>query len=277
MKSARLSTDQVLRELQSRARYIFTPAEFAALSGRSLEGRAVAGALARLAANNRIVLALKRPTKWLIVPAEHAHYGAPPISWWLDDCLKDVEPYYYVGLLSAARHWGSGHYALQATQVMVSQRRLNKAVGQLRIEYTVKSRLAQTPVVVATSQGGRLRVSTREATLLDLMRHQQTVGGLEAISRIARDFRNELSPASLTTALEALDQSAAAQRLGFLLETQGQAEAADALGKWLQNRQCPTVPVEPGEAHSPDNKRTTNRRWRVSYSPVQLEQIEEFS
>jgi hypothetical protein len=242
-----------------------------------MEGTAVSAALARLAADGRIVLALKRPAKWLIVPPEHAHYGAPPASWWLHDCLKDVEPHYYVALLSAARHWGSAHYALQTTQVMVRRHRLNRTIGKLRVEFTVKSTLERTPVVLATTQGAKLRVSTREATLLDLIRHQHAVGGLEAVARIARDFRKELQSQALRTALDALEQSAAAQRLGLILELQGQADAARVVEEWLQSRPLLTVPLEFGDAQAQAGERITSRPWRVSYSCEQRDQLEELA
>lgn len=274
MSSARASTEHALRELQAQARYVFTPAEFAQLSGRTMEGTAVTAALARLAADKRIVLALKRPTKWLIVPPEHAHYGAPPASWWLHDYLQDVEPNYYLALLSAARHWGSAHYALQTIQVMVGRHRLNRTVGKLRIEFTVKSTLSRTPVVLTTAQGAKLRVSTREATLLDLIRHQHVVGGLEAVARIARDFRKELQPQALRTALDALDQSAAAQRLGLIFEVQGQADAARVVEEWLRTRPLLTVPLGFGEADVHSRDRGTCRPWRVSYSAAQRDQLE---
>jgi len=70
-------------------------------------------ALQRLSRGGHIVLAQKKPATWLIVPPEQAHYGAPPVDWWLDDLLREQEPHYYLALLSAARFWGSAHYAYQ--------------------------------------------------------------------------------------------------------------------------------------------------------------------
>jgi len=274
MIESTLSSEEALRSIQAQARYIFTPDEFARLTGR--QGRSVStrSALMRLSGAGRIVLALKQPTKWLIVPAEHSHYGAPPIDWWLHDCLGDVEPAYYLALLSAARHWGSSHYARQTTQVMVGGKRSAQQVGKLRIEYTFKSGIAQTPVVEVATQASKLRVSTREATLLDLLRHQSTVGGREAVARIAHDFRNQLQAGELTRALDATGQTAVAPRLGFLLQTLGQSEMSLAVQGWLKGRRLTLVPFEIGQVGN-DGAPLADRTWAIRYSPEQLEALEE--
>src|SRR5450830_295224 len=108
-----LSGEVALRAIQSQARYLFRPAEFGRLTGTEAGSAALKSALSRYSKRGRIALVSKKPTAWLIVPPEHEHYGAPPVGWWLHDYLKDTEPHYYLALLSAAKHWGSGHYALQ--------------------------------------------------------------------------------------------------------------------------------------------------------------------
>jgi hypothetical protein len=273
-KSRPISTSNALRELQGRAQYLFSPDAFAELTGRTPGSSAATAAIARLAADGRVVLALKRPVKWLIVPPEHSHYGAPPVEWWLHDCMRDIEPHYYLGLLSAARHWGSAHQAPLVTQVVVGKRRLAQSIGKLRIEYIAKADVARTPVVVDSSRVARVRVSTREATLLDLVRHQAAVGGIEAVAAIARDFRDALEPRALTAALNALDQSAAAQRLGLVFEAQGQTDCARAVERWLARRNVLTITLETGESASRESGRSTNPRWRVRCSPGQLERLE---
>ena len=59
-------------------------------------------------------------------------------------------------------------------------------------------------------------MSARAVTLLDLIRHQSAVGGLDAIACVARDLLPRMSSAGVLEALEALGQVPAAQRLGFI-------------------------------------------------------------
>ena len=277
MNDTSLSAENALRCIQGKARYIFGPDEFARLTGREPASVATKSALMRLSAAGRIRLALKRPTKWLIVPAEHAHFGAPPIGWWLHDCLHDVEPGYYLALLSAARHWGSAHYARQTTQVMVGTRRINQSVGKLRVEYTYKSDLESTPVVEVSTQVSKLRVSTREATLLDMLRHQASVGGLESIGRVAHDFRDALNATGLRAALKAMGQASVAQRLGLVLEVLGQKEMAQEVEVWLGGRKLSVIPLETGDVGFGVDSRTTHGRWSVSYHSEQIETLQELA
>ncbi|MBU2768404.1 hypothetical protein HAP94_20055 [Acidithiobacillus ferrivorans] len=231
-----LSGDAALRKIQAQARYFFEPAEFARLTGRDPGSVACKRALDRLSKLGHIALASKQPAGWVIVPPEYEHYGAPPVSWWLGDCLTKIEPNYYVALLSAARHWGSAHYALQDTQVMMSKPRRELLVGRQRIVFFSKQALASTPTVTIRNGVAPWRVSTREATLLDLIRYQTAIGGLETVARIAKDFSTYLDRGQMLVALDALNQTAAAQRLGFLLEALNLPTPALAVETWLSKK-----------------------------------------
>lgn len=263
-----------LRRIQSSARYVFTPEEFARLTGRPVKGVAVKMALQRLARSGLTVLAGKHPVRWLIVPPEQTHFGAPPVEWWLHDFLKDLEPHYYVGLLSAARHWGSAHFALQRTQVFVSQPRRATVVGRLRIDYFCKNGLARTPTQTIRGGVAPWRVSTREATLLDLVRHQSAVGGLEAVARICKDLAPELKAAALEAALEGLGQAPAAQRLGFLLEQLGVSRAAKPVARWLSRQRLAWQPLD-RDAGTESGAVFQSAPWRLTYAQAQLQMVRE--
>lgn len=251
-----------LREIQSGSRYFFESEDFARVAGHLPNGPTVKKALNRLVRRNLAVLAMKRPSGWLIVPAEQKHYGAPPVTWWIDDCLKRVEPHYYVALLSAAKHWGSSHYALQTTQVMVSRPRAPMTPGKLRVEFFTKRSLSQTPTVMVTSGVAPWRVSTREATLLDLLRHQTQIGGLESIARIATDLAPAITPQGLHDALEALDQVPVAQRLGYILDRLGLKKLANVVEKWIFARRTSPQPLEL-QSSTRSTEQILNQRWNI--------------
>jgi hypothetical protein len=264
---------EFVRGLQARSRYVFKETEFAAHTGREAGSVASQMALQRLAKSNFIALAQKKPAFWLIVPPEQAHYGAPPADWWLHDLMQELEPAYYVALLSAARHWGSSHYAYQHTQVMVSRPRRPLTPGKLRVDFIVKKQVQDTPVVLERNRVARMRVSSREATLLDLIRHQSTVGGLEAVARIAHDLAPKMTSDSLQQALEALGQVPAAQRCGFILDRLGHTKLAEAADVWLRkqkvNRQRLTPELSEGQALVSEN------HWRIDWTPAQHEILRE--
>lgn len=273
----RVSVDDdraALRRIQGQMRYVFSETEFSDLTGREKGGMASQMALQRLSKAGHIALAHKRPARWLIVPPEHDHYGAPPIDWWLDDLMSDLEPDYYLALLSAARVWGSAHYAYQPTQVMVSRPRRPLSIGKLRLEFVVKKNLATTPIVRQRTATAYLRVSTREATMLDLVRHQTAVGGLEAVARIAHDLAAKTTSAGLLAALRALDQVPAAQRLGFVLDQLGHLRQASTIASWLRLQRCSIQPLETASTVEQALLRVSDV-WRIEYTQRQEQTLKE--
>lgn len=269
MKKGKFTSKQALTRIQSQARYVFDSREFAELTGR-MPGHSVEQALQRLARAGQIAMLRKNPTRWVLIPPEQQHYGAPPILWWVDDLLRHEEPNYYVGLLSAARYWGSAHYAVQVTQVMVSKARRPLTVGKLQVDFVSKKSIAGTPVEIIRNGPAPWRVSTREATLLDLLRHLPAVGALEAVGRITRDFLPELRKEALLNALRAMDQKLAAQRLGFILEALGSPKLATAVANWLGSDLPNVQPLE-RDTKGPE----LNRQWRIRFTPQQLSLLKE--
>lgn len=267
-----------LRSIQSQARYLFTPAEFAQLTGREPGSAALKMALQRLSKAGNIVLATKNPPQWLIVPPEHTHFGAPPVEWWLDDCLRTIAPHYYLALLSAARHWGSSHYAIQTTQVMLDRRRPSMTVGSIKVDFMPKKNCAATPVTKVRTGVAALRVSTREATLLDLIRHQTVVGGMEAITRIAKDFAPDMKATGVTDALNALDGVPAAQRLGFVLDHLGAARLANTVAAWLAGKRANVQHLTTISTRATSRnlaEPAINDRWRIRFTQAQMQSIQD--
>lgn len=259
--------------IQSRSRYFFEADEFATLTAREPDSISTRSALRRLAEKGQIVSIARQPSGWLIIPPEFAHYGAPPVAWWLHDFVSRFEPHYYVALLSAARHWGSSHYALQETQVMLSVPRRPLKAGKNKIVFFTKSEPAPTPVVEVSAQVAQLRVSTREATLLDLVRYQTKIGGMEAIARIARDFNQAMTGSGLFAALDAMNNISCAQRLGFVLDMLDLRIHANVVESWLQGKHRSVLPLSTGEAAGREMQ--ISHRWYIRYNDHDLTHMKE--
>lgn len=262
-------SDAALNQLQARAQYYFQPAEFARLTERRAGSASVMMALHRLTKRGRIIAVTRRPSGYLIVPPEHASFGAPPFSWWIDACMRQIEPHYYVGLLTAARHWGSAHYARQDVQVMVSHARPPLIPGRLKITFTAKRNLEATPTLEVSTGVAPWRVSTRAATVLDLLRHQEAVGGLETVVRVLRDLAPSIKPQELRVALHALDQRSAAQRLGFLLDRLRKPKLAAVVSSWLGTRSH-RLPQQLELGTTGSRGLEADKHWRVAFDPARV-------
>lgn len=271
--SEALRSDSALSAMQSRSRYFFQPDEFAMLTGRAQGSTSSKSALSRLSEKGQIVSVSRQPAGWLIVPPEYAHYGAPPVDWWLHDCVTLFEPHYYVALLSAAKHWGSSHYALQETQVMLQAPRRPLKAGKTTVVFFTKTEVTKTPVAEVSMKVARLRVSTREATLLDLVRYQTKIGGIEAIARIALDFNKAMTGGGLFAALDAMNNTSCAQRLGFIFDILGLQIHANVVESWLKGRSKTFTPLTFGEQSL--HATLTNSRWYLEYTYSDLVHLKE--
>jgi len=267
------TAEEALAELQSRARYVFDVETFADLTGRQDNAHGIRITLKRFEKRGLVTPLHKRPMVYLIVPAEYRAYGAPPLSWWLHDAMQFIEPGYYACLHSAARYWGSSHYALQADQVMVGGYRAPLTAGKRQVVFTARTDIAAAPTVRTRGEKGAYVVSTREATLLDLMRHRSKVGGLESIARVARDFGPHLTQSDLVRALDAMGQVAVAQRIGFLFDELKLEEMATVVEKWLSPRtRTARLLAEP----VPDTLASmTASKWGIIYSARDINEITE--
>lgn len=217
--------------LQRQGRYTFTLSELAAST--SANARPLSAAITRLIAKGRLRRFTARGDFFIIVPLEYYSLGAPPVAWVLEDYMRHLGVSYYVGLLSAAEWHGSAHFAVQETQVVVSKQIRSAQVGRSRVHFVVKRAAGDTPVETRATEAGAVRVSTVEATLLDMVRYRRAVGGLNRIATVAADIGLLCHPVGMQTALDAANDPPSAQRLGFLLEKLDFKAPADVARRWI--------------------------------------------
>ena len=260
--AATRSTDQPRRleefidVLQGRGRYTFLRAEALTALGMRPENFKKAAQL--LARKQRLVS--PRRGSYVIVPVEHRAAGAPPATWFIDNLMRELDAPYYVGVLTAAAHHGASHQAPQEFQVVTARPQRPIAVGRNRIRFIVKARLERTSVIEVKTVTGIMRVSTPEATALDLLRYIEHAGFLSNVATVLRDLAEACQPRRLVKAAEADGELAYAQRLGFLLDLVGVARLADPLARWVATRHPSLVRLNPSE---PERAAPRDHRWRL--------------
>ena len=161
------------------------------------------------------------------------------------------------------------------TQVMLSKVHPPLTPGRLRVVFYAKKQLATTPTEIVRNDVVPWRVSTRPATLLDLLRHQTVVGGLETVARVTRDLSSAIDRVGLVTALDALDQAPAGQRLGFVFQCLGYDTLANHVFKWMARRRHAVR--QPLELGVPTREQTTiDRRLNISFNSRSVTALGEF-
>ena len=246
-----------LETLQASGRYTFTRVEAAKALGRS--DIALKNALWRLARTGRA--ASPRRGFYVIVPPEYRVARSLPAVWFIRDLMDYLGRPYYVGLLTAASLHGAAHQAPQEFQVVTDRPLGAIELGRVRIRFVKKAHLSRTPTSDVKTPTGEMRVSTPEATALDLVRYPERCGGLSNVATILREMGERLEDGELVRVAEADGEVAYAQRLGYLLDRVGHQEVARALAEWVDARAPRVTRLSPAAAITGAQR---DARWRVA-------------
>src|ERR1700677_4842628 len=166
--------------LISRGRYSMSLEEIRSLTG--LSEAAVASGLQRLRKRRRVF----SPTRglYVVIPPEYRSWGVIPADWFIDDLMRHLDRRYYVALLSAAAYHGAAHQAPQVFQVMADGRVIDRTIERVRLRFYVSEHTVDTPVDMVTVHTGSISVSSREATVVDLVREPRASGGISNVATI---------------------------------------------------------------------------------------------
>jgi predicted transcriptional regulator of viral defense system len=249
--------------LQAEGRYTLDRAE--ATAALQVGSRALKKAVMRLTAKNRLAV----PTRgfYVIVPIEYRVAGAPPPSWFIDELMRHLGRPYYVGVLSAAGLHGAAHQQPQEFQVVTALARRPMAAGRARIRFLGKRHIDETITTEVSTETGSMRVSTPEATAMDLVRYAPSAGGLGNVATVLAELAERIEPSRLVDVAAAEGELVYAQRLGYLMDLVGAGERAKKLAKLVAKENPRSIPLRPGR---PRRGCPVDRRWRV----VVNEQVE---
>ena len=202
--------------LAVRGRYHFTAAQLQEALG--LSGPAARNALKRLAARNRVA----SPARgfYVVIPPEYRTLGCLPAEQFIPALMEREGRPYYVGLLSAAQYYGAAHHRPQEFQVFLEKNRRPIACGAVRVAFIARKRLKEVPTRSFNTPRGGVKVSTPEATAIDLAGYPGHAGGLEQVATVVAELAEDMDAALLVQAAE-MAPLAWAQRLGYLLEMVG--------------------------------------------------------
>lgn len=251
------SLSDLVDAFQATGRYVLRREE--ALSALGVSEEALKKAARRLAAKGRI--AIPRRGFFVIVPIEYRSAGAPPPSWFIDELMRFHGHPYYVGLLSAAALHGAGHQQPQEFQVVTNVQLRTATAGRTRIRFFTKRHLERTPTTDIKTETGSMRVSTPEATALDLIRYLKAAGHLGNVATVLSELAERMDPERLVEAAKVDTEISDVQRLGFLLDSVGASQSTNALAAWLAEQHPRLVALRPDRpARATPSKDT---RWRI--------------
>jgi predicted transcriptional regulator of viral defense system len=139
-----------------------------------------------------------------------------PGELFIDGMMRTLGRDYYVSLLTAAAMHGAAHQAPQVFQVMVDRHVADRDIERVRLRFYANEHLKQMTVEERQVDTGRIRLATRETTLVDLMVHPDDAGGLSNVATVILEI-GEIDVPQLTRLASARSRSVV-RRLGWLLD-----------------------------------------------------------
>ena len=170
-------------------------------------------------------------------------------------------------LQSAASTFGSNPQASQVAQVMTDRPLRTIKAGRIQVRFFVKRGIGRTPTQQPAQAVAPLCISTPEATVFDLVRYATSIGGIERAAETIRPLLPKLRANELKRVLTAEDETAAAQRLGFVIQSAREKKLAQVIYDWLPEK-LTAIPLSPlkGERKS----LPLAERWQILNNSTEL-------
>jgi predicted transcriptional regulator of viral defense system len=197
------------------------------------------------------------------IPPEYRSWHSVPAAHFIDPLMAHLGHEYYVGLLSAAEAHGFAHQRPQVFQVMTPARVRDRSFGRVRLSFITSAEVPCRPIITKNTPTGTMRISTREATVLDLVALARRSGGLSNVATILGEMLHDDALDIKALARQAASYpTAIAQRTGWLLELVSHDLDRDVdlepLRKVAATRSTPT----PLASHAPSSG-PVDERWNV--------------
>src|SRR5271170_7302637 len=205
---------------------------------------------------------------YVIVPPQHLNFGSPPPASFINDLMRHEKRPYYVGLLKAAELHGAAHQAVMEFQVVTNKQMRDIQVGRSKIVFYFKKDLTKVASGIEDhkTDTGKMKVSSVELTLLDLLRYPEASGGLDNVLNIFADLAPKLDVGKMAPLCDAFERSVI-QRAGYLLDHLSFAQPAQELHAFLERGSHPQwTELDPSLASDLDLAPkiiARDTRWRV--------------
>jgi predicted transcriptional regulator of viral defense system len=262
---ATMTLESWIDSLQARGRYSLLRSE--ALEQSGLSPDAVRKALQRSVKKGRLIKL--KDYFYVIVPLEYASAGAPPATWFAQDLMAAIGIPYYVGLLSAASLHGASHQQPQEFQILTDRSVRTIMAGRTRLRFFASKYIARCATQEVKTPTGLIRVSTPEATVVDLVRFSRAAGRLDHVATVIGELAPVIDPKKLVAAVRVVSDLPNTQRLGFILDQARQRRLSDPIHAWLGRHKTHVLPLRSGRAATGVPH---NRRWNLLVNgPIEVD------
>ncbi len=247
-----------IKELLSLEEYSFSKEELHAVSNK--EKSALTTNLSYLTKKGEIVPL--RKGFYLIIPPRYYKLGKLPIELYIDKLFKYIERPYYVGLYSAAKFHGASHQQIQREYIItIKPTLLNITKKSNDIRFFTTSKWPTKNILERKSDAGIFKISSPALTAVDLIHHQNKLGGVNRMLAILEELSEEFTKNDIQELLTWYPHKSTLQRFGFLLEELHVEETyLKPIMQHLKKTKYFPVLLSPKSKQKPG---AVNNRWKV--------------
>ncbi|MBT3786114.1 hypothetical protein HOF92_14155 [bacterium] len=189
------------------------------------------------------VLASPQRGFYVSIPPEYHSLGCLPPEQFIPQLMEFTGESYYLALLTAAQFHGAAHHFPQRFQVMVTKPRSSIVCGKVHVDFFVRKNLEEITTVTKTTPRGYARLSSPEATALDLVGYARSAGGLDHVATVLSELWEVMNSDNL---LEESKKSPLSwvQRLGLILESVDASDITSLLQGYVQEHAHRVTPLD---------------------------------
>lgn len=197
---------------------------------------------------------------FMIVPPEYHHFGSLPPHWIVDPYMKYLNQDYYIGLLSAASLYGTTQQQPMTFQVITDKPMRPIKLERGGIEFHCYKNCARGSTEQITIPTGYAKISTKEQTLVDLVKFNTVCGYLSNVAAIIKELGSQCRPEALSCVVESEKMETVLQRLGYILELMGFSDLSSVVDRELKQRHTYETLLRP-DVHTREGKRMD--KWNL--------------
>jgi predicted transcriptional regulator of viral defense system len=156
---------------------------------------------------------------YLIIPPRYSKFGKLPLELYVGKLFKFMDRPYYVGLYSAAKFHGASHQQIQREYIItVKPTVLDIKKEGNDIHFFTTSKWPSKNIIEKKSDAGIFKISSPALTAVDLIHHQNKLGGINRMLAILEELSEEITKNDIEELLTWYPYKSTLQRFGFLLE-----------------------------------------------------------
>lgn len=216
--------------------------------------------LQRLIARGEIINL--RKGYYIIMPPRYQQFGKLPVELYIDKLFSYLGKSYYLAFYSAAAFHGATHQATHTDYVMTQPpAMLEVEKEKFRIRFFKTTRWPANNIERRQSDAGYFYLSSPFLTVVDLVYHQASLGGMHRIVTVIEELVDSISKSDVEALLEWYPHKSVLQRAGFILdELHADKKVTGPLVAHLQEVGFYPVLLKPQQGQKPGR---ADNKWKV--------------